>query len=330
MSDVACLWITADLVNGTGTGDTTRMDNVMLLTENAAAGLPPDHASDFESGNQSWRYGGWNTSPADWSFSGLAPHVATGGNPGGFLRNTDTSEWTYWFTPEAWAGDWRGLESVSFDFKIITGTSLFETRMLSLCSPWINLHASVVTLPVPGQWMHYEFALTPATFGVSAEIFERVMRDVVVLGIRSEWIDGSDAEGLDNYRLSKAPDAYWTWIGGFYTGADLADEAKSGRLADPDGDGADNWSEYIAGTTPTNRLDRLWIERASITNTTCWLELNSRTGRLYGVESAAALASTNAWSTVTNDLPGTGSTITVPAAIQDAQRFFRLKARLSP
>jgi hypothetical protein len=330
LSDVACIWISADLVSGTGSADTTRMDNVMLLTEGAAAGLPPDHTADFESGNQSWRYGGWNTGPSDWSFAGgFAPHVATDGNPDGHLENTDTHEWTYWFTPETWAGDWRGMESVSFDFKIVQGTSLFDSRMISLCSPWTNLHAGVVTMPVPGQWMHYEFVLTPATFGVSAELFDKVMRDAVMLGIRSEWISGAEREALDNYRISKAPDAYWEWIGGFYTGDDLANEAISGRFSDPDGDGADNWSEYIAGTAPTNRLDHLRIECALITNVTCWLEFNSRTGRLYGVESASALDVTNVWNTVTNDISGTGSPIALPAAIQDTQRFYRLNVRLS-
>lgn len=200
MADVACLWINADLVDGAGVSDSTRLDNVMLLTENEA-GLASDQRSDFETGNENWRYGGWKPTPADWSFSaGLAPHVATGGNPGGFLQNTDTGDWTYWFTPEGWAGDWRGLKSVSFDFNIIQGTSLWGDRMISLCSPWMSLHAVVARMPVPGQWMHYEFALTPETFGVSAETFEQVMRDVVMLGIRSEWITGPEVEGLDNYR----------------------------------------------------------------------------------------------------------------------------------
>jgi hypothetical protein len=329
MADVACLWIDADLVNGSGAVDTTRLDNVMLLTE-SGAGLAPDHRSDFETGNENWRYGAWNTGAADWSFSsGLAPHVATGGNPGGHLENTDTGDWTYWFTPETWAGDWRGLESVSFDFKIISGTSLFETRMISLCSPWTNLHASVVTMPVPGQWMHYEFALTPATFGVSAETFERVMRDVVVLGIRSEWISGPEVEGLDNYRLSKASDAYWAWIGQYFTGTDLTDEAKSGKLANPDGDGADNWSEYVANTVPTNRLDYLRIESVAVTNTTGQLDFNTHTGRLYSVQSTTALAPTNVWNTVINDIPGTGSVMTVPITVTDAQQFYRLTVRLN-
>ena len=330
MQDVACLWISADLIGVSGSGDSTRLDDVMLLTE-SGAGLPPDHTSDFESGNQGWRYGGWNTGSSDWSFNGFAPQVVSGGNPDGHLENTDTGEWTYWFTPEAWAGDWRGLESVSFDFKIIQGTAanLFGTRMISICSPLTNLHADVVAVPVPGQWMHYEFALTPATFGVSATEFDKVMRDVVMLGIRSEWINYGEIEGLDNYRISKASDAYWAWISSFYTGADLADENKAGKFADPDSDRSDNWSEYVAGTVPTNRLDHLRLEVLAVTNGVCALGFQSASGRLYGMDRTTNPALPDSWSAVTNDLPGTGSTTTLSDADVTAARFYRLRVRLA-
>ena len=268
-------------------------------------------------------------SSADWTFaSALAPWVATGGNPGGHLENTDTHDWTYWFTPESWAGDWRGLESVSFDFKILQGTSLFGNRMISLCSPWTNLHAAVTTLPVPSQWMHYEFALTPDTFGVPPDVFEKAMRDVVLLGIRSEWIDGAEREALDNYRLSKASDAYWAWISGFYSGSDLTDENKTGKLADPDADGADNWSEFIANTVPTNHLSRLRLDILAVTNGVYALGFESSASRLYSVDSAPNLATPIPWSAIVTNLPGTGAMRVVLDSAGTALRFYRLKARL--
>ena len=203
--------------------------------------------------------------------------------------------------------------------------------MLSLCSPWTNLHAAVVTLPEPGEWMHYEFALTPATFGVSQAEFDRVMRDVAFLGIRSEWIDGtSEREGLDNYRLSKATDAYWAWIGGFYSGDDLTDENKAGKLADPDGDGADNWSEYVANTTPTNILDVLRIELLAVTNGVSALRFQTAPGRFYGVEVTTDFAQPSPWAAVTNDLAGNGSPMSISHAAGAAPQFYRLKVRLSP
>ena len=326
MQDVACLWINADLVSGTGSVDTTLLDNVMLLTE-SGPGIPPDHRSDFETDQENWRYGGWNTAPADWSFSGLAPRVATGGNPGGFLQNTDAAEWTYWFTPEAWAGDWRGLKSVSFDFKIISGKDLFDNRMVSIGSPYMNLHASVSVMPVPGQWGHYEFQLTPATFGVSAAEFDKVMRDVVVLGIRSEWVVGSEVEGLDNVRISQASDAYWAWIGGFYTGNDLTAENLVGKFADPDGDGANNSSEFIAGTVPTNRLDFFRIESFTRSAGNYLVTLRSQLGRLYGLEACSSLDGSTPWNEVANNLPGTGGLLSIPVEAGTAPQFFRATVR---
>ncbi|HTJ00621.1 MAG TPA: hypothetical protein VL527_17195 [Dongiaceae bacterium] len=329
MADVACLWITADLVSGTGGADTTMLDNVMLLTD-ASAGLPPDHTSAFESGNADWRFGGWDTSPGDWSFGGLAPYASTEGNPGGFLRNTDAAEWTYWFTPETWAGDWRGLESASFDFKIISGApaDLFGTRMISLCSPWTNLHADVLSLPVPGQWDHYEFALTPATFGVSPETFAQVMRDVVLLGIRSEWIDGGEVEGLDNFRISKAPDAYWSWMGCYCTAEELGDENISGKAADRDGDGTDNWSEYVAGTNPTNQLDRFYIVSVTPVTHGCVIRLPAKAGREYGLEACAELNATPTWAVVTNGVPGGDGPLDLPLTLEPMPRFFRATVQL--
>lgn len=328
MRDVACLWINADLISGTGAGDSTFLDEAMLLTE-SGAGLPPDRWSNFESGHQGWRYGGWNTSPQDWSFSGPALHYPTGGNPDGNLQNTDTADWTYWFTPETWAGDWRGLESVSFDFKIIQGTAadLFGTRMISLCSPWTNLHADVVTLPVPGNWERFEFALTPATFGVPAETFDRVMRDVVFLGIRSEWINGAERQGLDNFRLTKATDAYWAWISGFYSGSDLADENIAGKFADPDGDGADNWNEFVASTVPTNRLDYLRLELLAVTNGACAFSFPTAPGRLYGMDSTTNPALPGVWSTLTNGLAGTGSPAVLSLPAGGVSQFYRIRVR---
>lgn len=327
MRDVACLWINGDLISGAGTVDTTLLDEVVLLTD-AGAGLPPDRWCDFESGHQGWRYGGWRDGAQDWAFSGLALHYPSDGNPAGNLQNTDTGDWTYWFTPESWAGDWRGLEYVSFDFKILQGTALFDTRMISLCSPWTNLHANVISLPVPGQWERFQFALTPAVFGVPAETFERVMRDVTFLGIRSEWVEGSEREALDNVRLSKASDAYWDWILAYYTGSDLEDEAKVGRYADPDGDAQNNWGEYIAGTNPTDRFDYLRLH-ATVTNGVCTLSLQTVNGRIYEVEWTENPGAPGSWSAVGGEISGNGSVKTLLENATGAPRFYRLKVRLA-
>lgn len=328
MGDVACMWIQADLVSGTGAEDTTWLDNVMLLTQ-TGAGIPPDRWSSFDAGHENWRTGGWNTSPRDWSFNKFSTFTPEGGNPGGHIRNTDTSDWTYWFTPESWAGDWRGLQSVSFDFNIVSGSSLFETRMVSICSVVTNLHANVSELPVPRVWTRYEFPLTAAVFGVTPELFDLVMRDVAFLGIRSEWVNGSEIEALDNVRISKAPDAYWAWISGFLSGEQLANEDYGGKFADPDGDNSSNWVEYVAGTNPTNHLDSLKFEDARILGGNCVLGFKARTGRLYTVEAAPSLKPAPQWQIVAENLAANDLLLAVTNAADLKPRFYRLSVRMA-
>ena len=201
--------------------------------------------------------------------------------------------------------------------------------MISIISAYTNLDAHVSDLPVPGQWGHHEFGVTPAAFGVSTNEFNRVLRDVVALRVRSEWIDGtSEREGLDNVRVSKAPDAYWAWISQFFSGADLYDENLVGRLANPDGDGVNNWSEYIADTAPTNALDFLRFEHVWTTNGLCAMDFKTRPGRLYTVESADLLEATNTWTGRTNDIAGTGALMIYQTAPDGPQRYHRLKVRL--
>jgi hypothetical protein len=85
--------------------------------------------------------------------------------------------------------------------------------------------------------------------------------------------------------------------------------------------------EQIAGTSPTNQIDLLRIERASFTNALYWLDFNSRTSRLYSVESTLALSPTNTWSTITNDIPGRGLSLTVPVPLGASQKLYRIKVR---
>lgn len=328
MSDVASMRIYSDFITGSGNADTTFLDNVMLLTENDP-GLPPDRWSGFEDGDDGWRYGGWNTGSEDWSFRGMAPHSATDGNPDGNLQNTDTDDWTYWFTPETWAGDWRGLESVAFDFKIIQGTpdDLFETRMISICSPWANLHADVEILPVPGQWERFSFELTPDTFGVSQEVFDQVMGDVTFLGIRSEWIIGAERQGLDNVRISKADENYWNWISQFFTSTEMADENITGKFADPDLDESDNWSEFNADTIPKDANSVLRI--ISIEPT----EAGLRVRWTGGVESRQILERTFdltepiSWQPIITKEPPTMAEEEHDDTVQDSDgQYYRVKA----
>src|SRR5207237_860066 len=55
---------------------------------------------------------------------------------------------------------------------------------------------------------------------------------------------------LSNATVRVVETPFDTWRLGFFTAAELAQPAISGPDADPDGDGATNWQEFLAGTDP--------------------------------------------------------------------------------
>lgn len=95
---------------------------------------------------------------------------------------------------------------------------------------------------------------------------------------------------------------------------------------DYDFDGLSNWNEYIAGSDPSNSAStsfHITLETPSFT-----LTFPTITNRLYSIESGNLSLSSNIWSTVTNNLSGTGSDITLPLSPQQPASFFRVNVRL--
>jgi hypothetical protein len=90
-----------------------------------------------------------------------------------------------------------------------------------------------------------------------------------------------------------------------------------------------NWREYIAGTSPTNRLDFLRFQSATISNSSCVLQFTPRAGRTYAIERLDALAPVNSWATLLDNITGT-NLVTVSDPLVPSASFYRLKARLSP
>jgi len=319
MTNVAHVTIVGDLVNG---NDTTVLDDVSLTSSAAPSGFPPERASAFDTGIEGWRKGG--VSGTTWGLLAAAPeYLPAGGNPGGNIAANDDYALTYWFTPEIWAGDWRGHKSVSFDLRILTGTSvLVPDRMLSVVSVHGVMEQPVAQSPALNVWNHYEFALTPAAFGVSQETFDTIMRDAVMLGIRSEWINGAEKEALDNVRLSKASAAYWLWLSSYLTPAQMADESISGVDADPDHDGSSNFDEYLALTIPTDPLSR-FLPVSRLAAGGMEIEYATRTGRLYQVWRSTTL--TNDWVPVGPLVTGDDTLKVYLAPTNSARGFFTVR-----
>ncbi|MCP5525345.1 MAG: hypothetical protein H7A47_00885 [Verrucomicrobiales bacterium] len=299
IADVACVWIRTDIVSGTGGVDTTGLDEVSLIADSSRLAPPPERFNDFLSGAEGWRGNGW--SGAVWEFnSNPADHRPEDGNPDGCIIMPDAAHNAAWLSPEAWAGDWRGYESVAFDIKIINGSEgnlLGPGWMVALVSTHGSLFQDCLEVPVPQAWKHYEFTLSPTAFGVTPEEFDTAMRDVIAISIRSEWINYDELEALDNVRLSKAPEAYWIWLAGYLDPAQLADESIAGKWADADDDGATNWDEFMALTVPNDASSRFAII-GTLRPEGFAIDYPTRTGRHYQVWQSTDLGDADAWEPV--------------------------------
>jgi len=99
--------------------------------------------------------------------------------------------------------------------------------------------------------------------------------------------------------------------------------------SDPDGDGMTNLQEYRAGTDPKSAFSRLAI--TNILNTAEGWEISfpSVSGKVYRIEYATDLMTSNDWSILLDDITATGTVIQVvdPTATNQPARFYRVRLK---
>ncbi len=118
------------------------------------------------------------------------------------------------------------------------------------------------------------------------------------------------------------PDAWMIAKFGHATG--LASD-KSRATDDADGDGMTNLQEFRAGTDPRNATSILRLAPPATSGPDKTLSLPSLAGITYRIDYADDLLSANHWRTLADQIPGTGSAITItdPGAAALTQRYYR-------
>jgi hypothetical protein len=112
-----------------------------------------------------------------------------------------------------------------------------------------------------------------------------------------------------------------------YFGNGLTLTAASALNADGDADGMSNQQEYLAGTDPTNGVSVLAISSLGPVGNDIQLSFPSVSGKTYTVEKSDTLGS--AWSLLQDNVPGTGSPVTVTdsGAASLPHRFYHVKIK---
>jgi sugar lactone lactonase YvrE len=162
--------------------------------------------------------------------------------------------------------------------------------------------------PNSSYLVHFEhFSASPNGIG----LFHSTINDgLITVGNRSgsSWGDGIP----DTWRL-----IYFGTISNLLSAANL----------DPDGDGASNWQEYVAGTNPMDPASVLKLTPvAPSPNFT--VQWPSVPGKTYMVQSSTSLFSTN-WTIISSNLPGTGQIMQLPDTNLPAPpaRFYRVEVQ---
>jgi len=176
----------------------------LLSTSFAAAAT-----STFDTGLDGW----FSNTPGEIRWS------STNGNPGGFVRFTDSSgNFTYIAAPGKFLGDWSGLDgigSISYDHKIFStggGVQGFTPYRIEISGSggsalWAGSRPSGTT-----NWVHVEALLNEQDWRVNSGTWTELLSDVDLFLIRIEMVTNSTASeitGIDNVRLTPIPGAVW-------------------------------------------------------------------------------------------------------------------------
>ncbi|WP_424967081.1 VPLPA-CTERM sorting domain-containing protein [Dinoroseobacter sp. S375] len=141
---------------------------------------------------------------------GSVSYVATGGNPDGYLSQTDVTGTLMFVTlPAAYNGDLSAFDGGMVGFDAIdlggNGPELDGFGILSISGAGGTASADLYVGPIADTWTSVSAAFTATTFGVSQATWEAILADVTSMTLETEFINGLvETAGIDNFEL-KAP-----------------------------------------------------------------------------------------------------------------------------
>jgi hypothetical protein len=186
----------------------------------------------------------------------------------------------YWTTASQSASDYGAVWLNSTNVGVV-GTGVIGAFSVTLPSNVTTNSAYLV---------HFDhFSASPNGLA----LFHTTVQDgLITVGNRSgsSWGDGIP----DSWRL--------LWFG-------TVSNALSAANADPDGDGASNWEEYVAGTNPLDATSVFqFLPGGSFAPSGFTLQWPSVVNKSYTLQSSSSLSPGN-WTTLATNIPGSGQTM---------------------
>jgi len=137
--------------------------------------------------------------------------------------------------------------------------------------------------------------------------------------------------GLSSNVVPENPDVDGDGLPNIWEIAYFGSSTGAVALADSDGDGENNLSEYISGHVPTNPASFFSITNIDVNATNDFsfvLSWETLAGRVYGVNWADSL--TNSFTNISGDLPYPVGSYTDTVERAGSQHFYRIDVKLAP